>query len=555
MKARSRKIGVLMICILFAVTVPGCFVPEATAGFESVEAVQGGGREISGDVAEQVKAPDTYFAEWSQNSFHSSANAKVEIPDVPSIPYIRVAASNFTQGQVDRATEYLFGSKKLYDLNKPMAAEEIEEELSYLYEALESSDDGQDQASIGQRINELEEQLKTASSETAYPESDGKLKTEEASISETQTVKQELLDVFAEDGNWRYEMRVNNNAQVEGAADPYDVSGMSGIYTGANFRYERIFPASEGMWIYMAGEDPFEMTRRQIEREGKDYVGITLDEALDEAQGFFSAMGVEMELSDLDIVAMAYDWDKGGVEPPAAIMKKIEEPDIQYRFRFVRKAEGVSTLPLTGASAMAMSANMPAGNYFQAEWTYEVMNMAVSKDGITSIDWISPLNMGEVIPQMQELLPFDQITEIYEGMLYLAYVDRYGNMVNDAAVKSVELLTDRVQLGYFRVSDEASVESGTYIPAWGFYGRERTVYADGEGSEYSWEVPDPLLLINALDGSILDPARGAMSTLSPAPTNGVEQAIPSAEEPELPAPAAEEQTSEIQWENGTAVDG
>lgn len=554
MKALSRKIYALVACILLCAIVAGCFVPEATAGFEGAEAMQGGGQAVSGNVASQVQAPATYFAEWSQDRFHSAADAAVEIPDVESIPYVRVGAADFTQEQVDRAVRYLLGDALLYDINKPLTLKEVEEELGYMYDALGYASTDEEQIYYEERIAELEAQLKTASETTEYQESDGKLRTDEYKVSETQTASQEALGVFAQEGDWRYELSVSNNQQIEGEVDPYDTTGViPSIYKDASLQYEKLLMVAEDAWTYAVPMEDFEMPRDEIEREGEAIVGINVEDALDEAQSFFDAMGVEMELTGMGIESAIYDW--GGEVSSQTAQTLINEPASRYRMQFVRKTEGVDALYLTGDSMI--STNLANGIYFEAHWGYEMLDMRISKNGIEAIYWRSPLTIGEVIPQTQALLPFDQISEIYEGMLYLAYADRYGAPENDPNIEAITLYTDRVQLGYFRVSDENSVESGTYVPAWGFYGRIHNSYLyDGEESSYEYEASEPLLLINALDGSILDPWRGTMSALSPVEPAATEAPAAESVGEDTPIPAPEEAIEEVyDGANEMATDG
>ena len=69
---------------------------------------------------------------------------------------------------------------------------------------------------------------------------------------------------------------------------------------------------------------------------------------------------------------------------------------------------------------------------------------------------------------------------------------------------------DRVALELSRVTNRKSDEKGLLIPVWNFYGSYLFTYDDGDfsSSDERQGFPDPLLRINAIDGSIIEPRYG-----------------------------------------------
>ncbi len=108
------------------------------------------------------------------------------------------------------------------------------------------------------------------------------------------------------------------------------------------------------------------------------------------------------------------------------------------------------------------------------------------------------------------LLPYDEIVEILK-----AQVNRVFSWDDH---QDGTLLIDDVQLGLMRIREKNNMESGLLIPVWYFTGAFQ--YADRYAearlkkgfSEHQAQQQDyndfPLLVINAIDGSIIDPEAG-----------------------------------------------
>ena len=68
--------------------------------------------EASGNVAEQVQAPEIYQTQVSGDAVTITADAVVTIPDVPGIKLKKVAARTFTQEDYDAVNRVLLGGEK-----------------------------------------------------------------------------------------------------------------------------------------------------------------------------------------------------------------------------------------------------------------------------------------------------------------------------------------------------------------------------------------------------------------------------------------------------------
>ena len=128
---------------------------------------------------------------------------------------------------------------------------------------------------------------------------------------------------------------------------------------------------------------------------------------------------------------------------------------------------------------------------YAPEWNYECVIAAVSTEGTPlSLAWYGTSKVTETISESTPLLPFDEIMRLFEQQMNRQL---YGS--------GAKVQITGVKLGLFRIREKNSMETGLMVPAWIFGG---TYYgADGDHREFS-----PLLVINAIDGSIIDWRKG-----------------------------------------------
>jgi len=106
--------------------------------------------------------------------------------------------------------------------------------------------------------------------------------------------------------------------------------------------------------------------------------------------------------------------------------------------------------------------------------------------------WVAPLTTESVITDHAALLPFSDVRGIFEKMLPVRYA-------NYAADLEWDIEIEEVRLCLWRIFDRNSFTRGILVPAWCFYGR---INGDS-GTEFQ-----PILIVNAVDGTIIDPLFG-----------------------------------------------
>lgn len=141
-------------------------------------------------------------------------------------------------------------------------------------------------------------------------------------------------------------------------------------------------------------------------------------------------------------------------------------------------------------------------------WSYEALTAAVDGDGnLISLVWTSPLKVTDVIAESTTLLPFAEIQSIFETQI--------NRVLAGEDNRDGTLTLSAVQLGLFRIREQNNMDAGLLVPVWYFTGVLE--YSDVQKELHKdFYVPDgvyydalnPLLIVNAIDGSIIDPQIG-----------------------------------------------
>lgn len=135
-------------------------------------------------------------------------------------------------------------------------------------------------------------------------------------------------------------------------------------------------------------------------------------------------------------------------------------------------------------------------NEFIDPWQYEYVTVVVGGDGeILCAEWFGSLRVTDVISEAASLLPYDEILPVFEQQMNRRFAEAGANTT---------VTVSDVQLGLFRIREKNDPYSGLLIPAWFFTGE-----AEYPGSKTSIYGPGyPLCVINAVDGTIIDPEMG-----------------------------------------------
>ena len=154
---------------------------------------------------------------------------------------------------------------------------------------------------------------------------------------------------------------------------------------------------------------------------------------------------------------------------------------------------------------------------YTAPWSPESISIATNDKGVTSISWDSPSSTVETLNENVELLPFEEIQEIYKknSSLQLSWISDFEE---ELISKTVNLKEAR--LGLMRVSIKDRIDEYMMIPVWDFFGTITYTYSSQPEmgyvldenmqfeEKYYFENRQSFMTINAIDGSIIDRSLG-----------------------------------------------
>lgn len=416
-------------------------------------------------LAEQYGIPEQLTEEWSgaDGKLSIHVDAPITMPEA-AMPVVRVKAEGFSQETATALFHYFMDGKTAmtYNPGPPVMTKSDIEETILLYKQLIADGTIEEQQMMTpeeaeEEIKRLEEEYKTAptsADEHTPSASDGTMLLYEESYSDGQTViKEKVYKLSATAGEEH--LSVSRPAQDNGSLTGFFTystdDDLGRFYNGA----PRVLP-----------EDAPENERPALSPE----------EAGALCGGVFEAMGV----SDVQL-AQAYVTGTPG--------------DYAYILYYVRTVAGVPTALCTevfGSSESGVS--LP--------WNYEQIRFLVTDNGIEQINWDSPTATGEVITENSKLLSWQEISEIFETLLFTIYEPQTEF---DGYDRKIDVKISDIHLSLLRVRENnAQGRSGFYVPAWLFYGEE---YIDDYPSVIGVDK-HIVLAVNAVDGSVIDLAQG-----------------------------------------------
>ena len=154
-------------------------------------------------------------------------------------------------------------------------------------------------------------------------------------------------------------------------------------------------------------------------------------------------------------------------------------------------------------------------------WQYETFFILVCKSGIIGIDWESPHKIIETVVTDSEMISFAEVANIFETMFRVKYSGHLSHMTDISGAVNVAPGTNlslshaanvtHVTLSLRRVTEQNNIEQGLLVPVWDFYGViKTTTYNNGVAYPHinSTAEGEPLMTVNAIDGRIIDLAKG-----------------------------------------------
>lgn len=445
--------------------------PDGTAG-ESVPPIE--------PVAERYTG--SYVSE--DGFFTLRADADVSVPASGKIPMARVKATGFSDEFAKNAFDLIYQGNPVYtqSCGGPKTKSMIAEEMAYYQKLVNEGRTDEiemDEQSVLETIEELKEVYKNAPDELTPPEkkrSDGTMETsvETRAFGKLYMKKLEINDeigylfVSSSERSDRTPVYVSFNT-VKGSIDDWkggcmeDRSGrdLCGWYDS----YE----------TYRVRTDDAECAYGQ---------SFSPKDAADRGLAFFRDLG----LTDIQPVR---ECDMHLAKTESGAVKVI------YFVWYTRKVNGEPT------------AYVPLFQIGHAEyelpWHYEYIQFEIGDDGIQAVRWDDPVEVTEVLSDAVGVLSFAEAKDVFEKQMKRAYgsgTDADSRLYVDAAVRHVELCPIRIR------EQNADGKTGLYVPAWVFYGTLAVGKEPIDPEAVKGYSTSVLLVVNAVNGTIIDLDKG-----------------------------------------------
>lgn len=415
-----------------------------------------------------------------------TVDAEIRVPDQP-IPIVRAVPVDFSQELVYDLWNRLVGDKEMYVRQYGETKQSIAEEIRFWTGILDGSivKDMYSPEEAPEKLKQLQERYQTAPDAEPPKRADGTL-TIDAMQDEHGNVVAHRTMLEAEEINHGAAFVVQNNydnketiRETDGALTVLKGASLDFSAGGSRAVFERDW---KGLYktFSLKSSDP-------IPEEAKQYVQRTPAQIQERADAMLAKMGLVGKFAVNEIVLYP------GIDDQTDELK-----GYQYHVYCTRLVNGV---PVCKTQDVEMRLYQPE-NLMAPEWIYECFEIGFDGEGNESVFWWSPIETQEVIEPNCRLHPFSEIQSVMESRLPMLLERR----ASDALVKNCAVNVHRIDLGLWRIREKNTVETGMLVPVYCFYMDIR--YEKEYGNETWTEKTTDTLIINAVDGTVIDPWNG-----------------------------------------------
>ena len=447
-------------------------------------------------------------------------DAEVAVPDAP-LPIVRVFSKDFDQQTVTRIWNVLVGDTPMFELvdeTNLNRRTRIEDELKFFYAMLDDpelmKEHLYEKDEVMEEIARLQAEYQTA--EDAEPKEkrrvDSTMWRRGVGFADQPDLTQQLgLWAISEDESVRFTV-YNSTDNDEPIYETVD-GGWNVIQNNkqASLGFRRASDASNIVFGNRTIGVPFGTIIKEddpLPERAKAWLPYTPKEAADRVRAFLKQAG----LSDEFTIAYLSLGDDAGVYGRDDDRETLPHELTMFCYHAVcaRKVNGAPCCN-TEINVYESRGGESTKTAYAPSWAYEQMHVYLDAEGVFSFTWGTPLSVSDTLTGISKLKPFDEIKTIAEKRFPLQYLEE-ANPVTEVSdhpntqLPITEITIDRITLGLWRIAEQDKLGQGLLVPAYCFYGDiKSTWYQDGTPRiEYN----DLLFVINAVDGSVIDPAKG-----------------------------------------------
>ena len=467
-------------------------------------------------LCEYYGIPERFQTTITEGKLTINCDVAIELPKATALPMARVEAGEFSQEQVYAFWNALVGDTPMYLMPEQADKEYYEQQILEQQAELAAETDEDAKTAINSMIAFLQEEYQKAPDHNELVLADGTLQTKEM---REYNIKESL-------GN--YTALYATSAPYEEDAMSFsvsnDVENATGIYSGKDeqgntytlaprscaalrFSREEMDTDYSGYW---QGQVLSDVTEASLSggAAADSTLTTTPQQARAQAESFLNDMGLGDMVIDTAFLCSNQRNEymtavEGGYTTVSGPVS--DEPGRQaYVFRILRRQGAVKVESTHQSSQTTLEMAQGDGDIeVGKEWSYEYMTIAVDDEGIANVYWQGPLKVTEVLTENTAIKPWSDIQAIFENMIVIKNaiyqdIDTYTSVTIDITHASLSLQ---------RVMERDSYTTGLLVPVWNFYGT--TTYVQTDGSPLLLQCGyNPLISINAIDGSVVDVNKG-----------------------------------------------
>ena len=421
-----------------------------------------------------LEVPERFTGDWTgvNNCVIVHADAEIILPNADKIPTGSIGRRDFTQEDANNLMRVLLKGNTLYEelgMTKQQALERLEQLQAMQRGEIPLDLDGGYDALPG-AIERCAEYARTA------PEGDERVPAETSFVSRSENLE-EIKGWTEVDGKVMHFFVQNCPGYLDHAsvfADGYGDVNFSSAVAISLIQDE----LPEPLTVDFPLEDAIRQGDALMEELGFEHV--VCDNAYPVL--FTRSMPTAVSTDETDDAPSEENW-------------KSYILATGYELQYVRCVNGfpISWTPIRGGA-------VPENESYSGTWHYEVITLDYTKDGLVYFYWESPHTEPVLQVEDTQLMPFDQIADIFAKMIMVKNSDvQVANERNGfGTVRNYDIT--KVKLGLMRIKAKGSFDEGLLVPVWDFWGHSVWEW-QGETSDFGEEI---LLTINAIDGSMID---------------------------------------------------
>jgi hypothetical protein len=464
--------------------------------------------------------PERFKAQIKEGKLAVSCDAQIELPDTERLPMARVVAAKFPQEKVYAFFKALCGDTPMYIVPQALDKSCYQEAILEHQAMLAKAKDKNLIKSINRTIEDLKKQYAKAPDSIDMIPSDGTLRTVDLEHEKTKAAsgKQTILETTSDPRGVRVFYGPDHSYTamqftVYNDVDYEDTSVYA--YKDKDGNTQIVSPRSGSQLVFLREGDNTDYGRQgrmladvtELSLSGgavKDcMLSTTPKQAREKAEQFMAAVGLNG--TRIDKVSLYSSKEE---PPPAEVIERREKagaptpfdngrPETQaYVFRLLRVLNGVKV-----ESDHDCSETKTDDISYGREWMYEMFTIAVDDKGIANVFWTGPLQVTKVLTEDTKILPWSDIQGVFEKMIVIQ------NATNSDYFSGVRIDITHTSLSLERIVQRDSFTEGLLVPVWNFYGT--TTLKDKKGVTNTVDNGyNPLISINAIDGSVIDLENG-----------------------------------------------